>query len=291
MKKQYIKLIILFVALFASSCFDQAKQTKSQTHAIIKVPCSKSYWSWSFRRNLTNYETDELLGSGLFGKVYSLKKSNQKNDKWANTHVLKTLPKEGRMNIQQLGQSEEEIYKIFGGDLIVKTKFLGTSQRKNASGGSKEFAMILKKRVKGYTLYEYFQKFDSLISNLDQALLMKKKLKDFQDRLTQKMKIVANQKGVFLVDLHASNVMWDEIDERWLIVDGLLMKGRSEFIAFIESTADHHTYSESALATVKSNAPFDQAFFRHMIDYYNHTESIVTHFKSKIEELDNMSAI
>lgn len=179
----------------------------------------------------------DMIGSGKSGDVFSVKTSGDESIN-ANNYVVKIINDQKPSTIDAYDDAvqEYELFRLFP-DHVVETYFVDYGHYYTGELYVKA-SILVKKRIHGGTLDEVLKGFPEGRASLGFVSGKMDKLKQFKKQLANRMAAVANEKGQFMADMHAENVMWNS--SKWQVVDGYLITGRSDYTKYLVNSKEAH---------------------------------------------------
>lgn len=265
-KPCYLAAILIPLTLACSEFSGSDTKGLFSKNAKISVACTDGANGIGFeieKGGRTYATAKNSIGRGVYGEVFPIKAIDGKNDVTSKSKVLKVYRGGSPESTELSGKNEQTIYQLFE-RFTVKTEYLGYAE----AGEDIYWGFLLKDRVYGDTLDAFYRDFNSSLS-FKEAKLVYEKFKIFKKNLAKKMLEIYQKENIFLDDLHAQNIMWDQKKEKFFIVDGFIRKSRED----LKLGFRHENW----------NGPINEQWFIDYLDTYRDLGSFENKFLSLVE--------
>lgn len=264
----FLSILIVFL----SSCAPQKiskNNASTYQHDVMPSPflvrsCDDINIDWLGK----NYRLSEKIGSGASGSVYTLRELNARSD--SKEYVVKIISKADESRVYREAIEEVFIFNEFAG-FFTPSWYKGFYKINAPNLTFHYHSFVLKKRVNGLTAHSIVIGDNAGVSSKE----LYDRFIDFKTKLIKHMTFMAENKNVYLWDLHLGNLMYDTEINRWLLVDANRSVGFDQLIGELYRIIASNRrsrfaqfYAQITQLLARNKFSQDENFFEQYLNFY-----------------------
>lgn len=258
-KYYYLIFALLFIQGACSKEHLNSAKLTNTNEIFERLDCDDAPIKW----NDQSYKIGELLGRGVTGKVFALVSEKGPSDSIVAKIIQAFDPVTAKSAAFEELQLSGELDNFFVSTSLAGLYRSTTSRKKELFSAS-----LIKDRVHGMTLHNFVGSdlFKSNPKKYLQSFLV------FKARFSKSLELLAQEKNIYVWDIHASNIMYDIRKNTWILVDANREQGIEQLESKLRHLFKSNLQSRSLFKLLQlfqnRELRHDQHFFQKVIDIY-----------------------